>query len=493
MEVFTQELLGTNFEGQTEINLGASYPLPTENFQFTKVLRPQDADPRKAKKVRGCITVTFSFKPKKESADTKHHFGKTLMESLSKSYNDNLLHITDKVIYNFLRFHLEDEGLFRLPGNANRVKYLKMEIENGIDSCWDEELVHDVGSLYKMYFATLSESDTLLPSAMYTEFKGISTISEEDEKIQKSKSIINKLPEANQHVLLSLLSFLNIISQYSAINKMTPKNLAVCFAPTIIIPNNVSSDPAAVLYDSHLVTELLSFIIANVDKMFPKCPYEAFSPPEPPPEVQETEYAQAINLLTKKSYLVNKRSQFSKARSSSAPSITVEGQKVPPPVTTPGGSGPGNPLATSEKKTSTFKEKRKAVMRQSSLSAFAKKTRPRSESAKKPHEANKKNETITEEELPDHLLVVEEEEEKSTMEKEKDKEKEKKSPLKSHASDMLLPVPDSEPGGSQSHRGKKRTSTNTRRRSLRKTLVVKFDPFKPDNEDMFMIDENPKE
>jgi hypothetical protein len=51
---------------------------------------------------------------------------------------------------------------------------------------------------------------------------------------------------------------------------MDAKNLSICFAPTVILPKNISDDPTT-LMETPTVTSHLAWIVENVDEVFPVC------------------------------------------------------------------------------------------------------------------------------------------------------------------------------------------------------------------------------
>jgi RalA-binding protein 1 len=48
-----------------------------------------------------------------------------------------------------------------------------------------------------------------------------------------------QLPEANYHLLLTLIGHLRLIVEYAEFNKMTLRNIAIIFAPTLSIPSGL--------------------------------------------------------------------------------------------------------------------------------------------------------------------------------------------------------------------------------------------------------------
>jgi len=160
---------------------------------------------------------------------------------------------------------------------------------------------------------------------------------------------------------------------------MTPKNLAVCFAPTIIIPQNISSDPATLLYDSHQVTEYLAYIIEHSQEIFPIVPTPNFTPLEF--DLMEDEFeiepmpialsiADESCFVSKKTLADTKRSQFARTRATSAPLASDPNQRKP---TTP----PKHKQKSGPQLLRTPNEKKKHMLKQTSI--FSKKPKSKSD------------------------------------------------------------------------------------------------------------------
>lgn len=168
------------------------------------------------------------------------------------------------------------EGIFRLTGSTANTQALQQQIEKGEKIKLNQQPINDLASLLKvpqfcsvlhsqLFFVSLP--DTLLPEQYYETYKQVSKETDLAKKKQLTKELFKGLPIYNkvcalpipashlrQNMLVDLFFFLRDISTNSQNNKMTPENLAVCWAPTLIIPKSISSS-SQLLWDSHTVTQ----------------------------------------------------------------------------------------------------------------------------------------------------------------------------------------------------------------------------------------------
>lgn len=96
--------------------------------------------------------------------------------------------------------------------------------------------VHDVAAVLRIFFRDLPEP--LIPFSLYEPLLSIQrdenlTL---DQRLRAIKGIIDKIPPVHSNVLNYLIKFLLDVEEYSDINKMTVKNIAIVFGPNIIKP-----------------------------------------------------------------------------------------------------------------------------------------------------------------------------------------------------------------------------------------------------------------
>lgn len=123
------------------------------------------------------------------------------------------------------------EGIFRVPGNAEEAIYYKRLFEEGREVVFDCGC-HDVVGLLKMYIRELPECvippiiDGKVPKIM-AQYK------DENVMLREVKKVINQLPKPNYIFFKLLMSLLYSILQQSEINMMNSDNIIRCIVPTM--------------------------------------------------------------------------------------------------------------------------------------------------------------------------------------------------------------------------------------------------------------------
>ncbi|ELW66649.1 Rho GTPase-activating protein 22 [Tupaia chinensis] len=224
----------------------------------------------------------------------------------------------------FIREHgLTEEGLFRMPGQANLVRDLQGSFDCGekpvfdrtaqdwrLCSRWawhrlpslapqeealtmvelmvplnrplpartcayaaspakesfDTTDVHTVASLLKLYLRELPEP--VVPFARYEDFLSCAQLLTKDEgegTLELAKQVSN-LPQANYNLLRYICKFLDEVQAHSDVNKMSVQNLATVFGPNILRPQ--LEDPVTMMEGTSLVQHLMTVLIRKHAQLF---------------------------------------------------------------------------------------------------------------------------------------------------------------------------------------------------------------------------------
>ncbi|XP_071963437.1 rho GTPase-activating protein 11A-like [Antedon mediterranea] len=131
----------------------------------------------------------------------------------------------------FLKLHLNLEGLFRKPGSRVRQKELKQIILN-TGSVPQDSHCADVASLLKEFFRELP--DPLFTHKLQETFLKCGQLEEEWKQKNAILLLVTILPESHFHTLLYLMSFLNDVAAHSENNKMNVRNIALVLTPNLI-------------------------------------------------------------------------------------------------------------------------------------------------------------------------------------------------------------------------------------------------------------------
>ncbi|KAM9794844.1 rho GTPase-activating protein 24 isoform 2-T2 [Syngnathus typhle] len=209
-------------------------------------------------------------------------FGQKLEETVryERRYGNKMAPMLVEQCADFIRERgLREEGLFRLPGQANLVKELQEAFDCGEKPLFDCNTdVHTVASLLKLYLRELPEP--VVPFHKYDDFLACTKLlgMEDDTGMKELRKLVDGLPPVNYNLLKYICRFLDEVQSYSGVNKMSVQNLATVFGPNILWPK--FKDPVAIMEGTVLVQQLMAVLIGRHDTLFPwdvDCPA---GPPE---------------------------------------------------------------------------------------------------------------------------------------------------------------------------------------------------------------------
>ncbi|XP_035382606.1 rho GTPase-activating protein 24 isoform X2 [Electrophorus electricus] len=209
-------------------------------------------------------------------------FGQKLEETVryERRYGNKLAPMLVEQCVDFIRHRgLKEEGLFRLPGQANLVKELQDAFDCGEKPAFNSTTdVHTVASLLKLYLRELPEP--VIPFCKYDEFLACTkTLSkEQDTGMKELRRQVESLPLVNYNLLKYICRFLDEVQSYSGVNKMSVQNLATVFGPNILRPR--VEDPVAIMEGAVMVQQLMAVLIGQHGVLFPSDDGESPSTPE---------------------------------------------------------------------------------------------------------------------------------------------------------------------------------------------------------------------
>ncbi|XP_057674983.1 rho GTPase-activating protein 24 isoform X2 [Corythoichthys intestinalis] len=199
-------------------------------------------------------------------------FGQKLEETVryERRYGNKMAPMLVEQCADFIRQRgLCEEGLFRLPGQANLVKELQEAFDCGEKPLFDCNTdVHTVASLLKLYLRELPEP--VVPFHKYDDFLACTKLLGKDDEtgMKELKKLVEGLPPVNYNLLKYICRFLDEVQSYSGVNKMSVQNLATVFGPNILRPK--VEDPVAIMEGTALVQQLMAVLIGRHDILFPR-------------------------------------------------------------------------------------------------------------------------------------------------------------------------------------------------------------------------------
>ncbi|XP_028395604.1 rho GTPase-activating protein 44-like isoform X2 [Dendronephthya gigantea] len=194
-------------------------------------------------------------------------FGCPLEKHLDSTKREIALVIEECVRYLF-RNGMDVEGLFRIAGQATKVRKLKASFDAGLADLSGEEYdVHAVTGALKQYLRELPEP--LMTFELHHDWIEAGCIRERDDRLQKLWTVVSQLPKANKDNLRYLIKFLAKIEQNSEVGKMNAHNLAIVIAPNVIWSIDDESGHMNVK-NTGVLTGILEALIEHADWFFPE-------------------------------------------------------------------------------------------------------------------------------------------------------------------------------------------------------------------------------
>uniref|UniRef100_A0A8B9LI60 Rho GTPase activating protein 22 n=1 Tax=Astyanax mexicanus TaxID=7994 RepID=A0A8B9LI60_ASTMX len=179
---------------------------------------------------------------------------------------------------------LKEEGLFRMPGQANLVKELQDAFDCGDKPLFDSNTdVHTVASLLKLYLRELPEP--VIPFNKYEDFLTCAQLLLKDEEgLSELAQQVKTLPQANYNLLKYICKFLDEVQSHSSENKMSVQNLATVFGPNILRPK--MEDPVTMMEGTSQVQHLMTVLISEHERLYGSMESETSSEQREAPQGQ---------------------------------------------------------------------------------------------------------------------------------------------------------------------------------------------------------------
>ncbi|KAK4230003.1 putative Rho-type GTPase-activating protein [Podospora fimiseda] len=159
---------------------------------------------------------------------------------------------------------MDIEGIYRKTGGNSQVKMIQEGFDkNGDFDISDPDLdITAVTSVLKQYFRKLPTP--LLTFDVYERILESNMIQNESERCAHMRHTINMLPAKHRDCLEFLMFHLARVASRERENLMSPKNLAVVFAPTIMRDHSLEKE----MTDMHVKNLAVQFLIENSHVIF---------------------------------------------------------------------------------------------------------------------------------------------------------------------------------------------------------------------------------
>ncbi|CCC06834.1 putative RhoGAP group protein [Sordaria macrospora k-hell] len=159
---------------------------------------------------------------------------------------------------------MDVEGIYRKTGGNSQIKMIQEGFEKQQDfDISDPEIdITAVTSVLKQYFRKLP--NPLLTFEVYERVLDSNNIQDVEEKCAHLKKTVNMLPPKHRDCLEFLMFHLARVASRERENLMSPKNLAVVFAPTIMRDHSLEKE----MTDMHAKNNAVQFLIENSALIF---------------------------------------------------------------------------------------------------------------------------------------------------------------------------------------------------------------------------------
>lgn len=137
---------------------------------------------------------------------------------------------------------MDVEGVYRKSGGTSQVNQVRsgFEADNEHDISDPDLDIHSVTSALKNYFRRLPVP--LITYDVYDQFLEAGQLEDKASQCKALFAAINEIPKAHRDTLQFLVFHLSRVIQHASDNLMTPLNLAVVFAPTIMRPMDIQRE-----------------------------------------------------------------------------------------------------------------------------------------------------------------------------------------------------------------------------------------------------------
>jgi len=162
---------------------------------------------------------------------------------------------------------MDVEGIYRKSGGNSQVQQVKDWFENpskDFDLSDPDLDIHAVTSGLKQYFRRLPVP--LITYDVYDKLLDTTTISDKDSRIDAMQMALEDLPNVHYDTLQYLMQHLARVVLQEKENLMTPLNIAVVFAPTIMRPESLNRE----LSDTKMKNEAVTWLVENSERLFGK-------------------------------------------------------------------------------------------------------------------------------------------------------------------------------------------------------------------------------
>ncbi|KAG8177293.1 hypothetical protein JTE90_023610 [Oedothorax gibbosus] len=194
-------------------------------------------------------------------------FGCDLGEHLMNTSRD--IPLVLKCCTEFIEQYGIVDGIYRLSGVTSNIQKLRLAFdEDRVPNLTDEAIlqdIHCVASLLKMYFRELP--NPLLTFHLYDKFVN-AVQADEDLRLLKLRDVVQQLPPPHYRSLEYLMRHLSKVAAFGFQTGMTPKNVAIVWAPNLLRSRDLENGAVGALHVVGVQAVLTEYLIRYTDIIF---------------------------------------------------------------------------------------------------------------------------------------------------------------------------------------------------------------------------------
>jgi len=163
-----------------------------------------------------------------------------------------------------LRKHLATTGLFRIPGNSQRMNAIRKDLDTGKRLPTDAQ-ANDYASLLKAFFRELKEP--LFTFGFFNGFVRAYRLSDPELRRRAVLMLCCLLEEEHLHTLVLLMKLLHAVSEHSE-NQMEPAALASILTPNLLRPREQAAVTSQLELQTHAsCCGVVEMLIVHADEI----------------------------------------------------------------------------------------------------------------------------------------------------------------------------------------------------------------------------------
>ena len=94
----------------------------------------------------------------------------------------------------------------------------------------------------------------------------------EAEQLDFVRKVLEDVPKLNTKIISHTLKFFKFVTKFESFNKMTAKNIGICFVPCLFRRDPENKEPKVLntlVLNSVILSHCLEIMINNIDQLFP--------------------------------------------------------------------------------------------------------------------------------------------------------------------------------------------------------------------------------